>query len=89
MVDACDLQPTEDHDPYASCVQDLKPWLDDAPEDNVEALLTCVESARGCGKVQGCLAGAGLRSVMGELKGLIDGFGEALGLPKKQERPSP
>ena len=83
LVDACDLKADGDNDPYKGCVADLKPWLAEAPPENVESLLTCVESAPGCGKVQGCIAGAGLKSLLGELQGLFEGFGEALGIPKR------
>ena len=44
--------------------------------DELAQLDQCVANATGCGEVQGCLAGAGLKRVLNDIGGLFRGIGE-------------
>lgn len=77
LVSTCSLEKTADTDPYASCVTDLEPLMASQTDEERAQLLTCVGEAQKCGKVQGCLAGAGVKQALGEIEGLIKGIGDA------------
>lgn len=76
VVRTCELEATEDADPYASCVEDVGEYMKGASDEERGKLLECVSAADTCGKVRGCLAGAGLKRVFSDLEGLFKGIGE-------------